>query len=100
MVPEGLQGSPRRSRRTRLPAELECALRNCGAALRSLGAAEERVSRQLAALQADRAALAQKPFTPMRPRESDAGVRREADPSSDARARLHLYRSSPRDSFR
>jgi len=79
MVPEGVQGSPRSSRKTQLPAELERALKNCGAALRSLGAAEERVSRQLAALQADRAALAQKPFTPMKPTEREAGPRREAN---------------------
>jgi hypothetical protein len=78
MVPEGLPGSPRSSRKTQLPAELERALKNCGAALRSLGAAEARVSRQLAALQADRAALARKPFTPMAPMDSEAGPLRAA----------------------
>ena len=51
--------------RTHLPAELERALRNCTAALQSLGAAEARVSRQLAAVQADRAALTRRPFAPL-----------------------------------
>jgi hypothetical protein len=67
MVPVILQGSPRRTGRAHLPAELERALRNCSAALQSLGAAEARVGRQLEAVQADLASLTRKPFTPLKP---------------------------------
>jgi len=67
MGPEVAQEPRRSSRRVQLPAELERALRNCGAALQSLGAAEARVGRQLAAVQADMASLVRKPFMPMKP---------------------------------
>jgi hypothetical protein len=67
MVREVLQGVRTRSGRAHLPAELERALRNCSAALQSLGAAEARVGRQLEAVQADLASLTRKPFTPLKP---------------------------------
>ncbi len=65
MAAETVSGFRRGDGRTPLPAELERALRNCNAALQSLGAAEARVSRQLAAIQADRAVLARRPFAPL-----------------------------------
>jgi hypothetical protein len=73
MVVERLQRRQSENDRSHLPAELERALRNCRAALESLGAAEARVCRQLAAVQAERAALARKPFAPMTARPQAAG---------------------------
>ena len=67
MPPGAWQGNRRRDVKVQLPAELERALRNCGAALQSLGAAEARISRQLAAVQADRVLLSRKPFAPLGP---------------------------------
>lgn len=55
------QGSRRNGGKAPIPAELERALRNCSAALQSLGAAEARIGRQLAAVQADLASMARKP---------------------------------------
>ena len=57
-----------------LPTELAHALQNCNAALQSLGAAEARVSRQLADIQADRAVLTRRPFAPMTRHEPGPGV--------------------------
>lgn len=66
MVPEVRQGFRRTGGNTPIPAELERALRNCSAALQSLGAAEARIGRQLAAVQADLASLSRRPHAPTR----------------------------------
>ncbi len=79
MASDGLQRTRRSDAKAQLPTELERALRNCGAALQSLGAAEARVSRQLAAVRADRALLAQKPFTRL---SAAPGVLRDTHPST------------------
>jgi hypothetical protein len=65
MVVERLQRHQRGNDRSHLPAELERALTNCRAALQCPGAAEARVCRQLASVQAERAVLARKPFAPI-----------------------------------
>ena len=65
MIVERFQRDQKGNGRNQLPAELEQALKNCSAALQSLGAAEARICRQLAAVQAERAALARQPFAPL-----------------------------------
>ena len=65
MVAEVFHPGGRSSVKAHLPSELERALRNCGAALQSLGTAEARIRCQLAQVQADRALLTRKPFAPL-----------------------------------
>ena len=73
MVVERLQADRKGNGRNHLPSELERALTNCRAALQCLGAAEARVCRQLAAVQAERAVLARKPFAPITAGRDAAG---------------------------